>query len=86
MENPILEETFQPSVVLEFHHHLEKKNNEGWSGYGVHTYLSVHLVVLVVSVDECHSVAVLLDSTLALSVPMLPSTLGIAHSTSLGLI
>ena len=55
-----------------------------WGSYN--TDLSVHLVVLVVPVDECHSVAVLLDSTLALSVPVLPSTLGIAHAASLGII
>ena len=76
MENPILEETFQPSVVLEFHHHLEEKNNEGWSGCGVHTYLSVHLVVLVVAVDKCYPVVILLYPALALSVPVLPSSLG----------
>ena len=51
-----------------------------WGSYN--TDLSVHLVVLVVPVDECHSVAVLLDSTLALSVPVLPSTLGIAQIIS----
>ena len=80
MEDPILKETFQPGIVLEFHHHLGTNGNiEEWSAYGVETHLSVHLVVLVVAVNECHSVAILLNSTLALPVTVLPSSLEIVN-------
>ena len=81
MEDPILKETFQPGIVLELHHHLGTNGNiEEWSAYGVETHLSVHLVVLIVAVYECHSVAILLDPTLALSVTVLPSSLQIIAS------
>ena len=43
---------------------------------GCRTYLSVHLVVLVVAVDKCYPVVILLYPALALSVPVLPSSLG----------
>ena len=42
------------------------------------TYLSVHFVVLVVAINERHPIIILLDPALALSVPVLPSSLDIA--------
>ena len=49
------------------------------------TYLSVHFVVLVVAINERHPIIILLDPALALSVPVLPSSLGIAHPVLLAL-
>ena len=42
----------------------------------IKSYLSVHLVVLVVAVDKCYPVVILLYPALALSIPVLPSSLG----------
>ena len=59
----------------------QAKNPEwqaGWVDIAVEqcAYLSVHLVVLVVAVDKCYPVVILLYPALALSIPVLPSSLG----------